>query len=235
LAGLIDGDGWISAPTKQKHVIITFHIKDVTTAYWIKKKLRFGSVYLRHEANSCTFSLTSITGLIKLLHLVGNKLQLERKREAFIALSLSLNLPISHQQKEVLSLKNYYLAGLLDADGNIDIYILFRPQRNRYEIRLRIRLELQVRDKFLIESVLFLLGGHISFRRQTSSWRYDSVSMKNCGVVLSYLDQYQLLSKYKEYRYLKKAFFLTRHGQHQTTLGLKKIFFYQQQLRRLKR
>jgi hypothetical protein len=236
LAGLIDGDGWISAPNKQKHIIIAFHIKDITTAYWIKKKLQFGSVYIRAESNSCTFSLTSLAGLTKLVKLVGNKLQLDRKRTRLAALAASLALPaIPSLQKETISLCTHYLAGLVDADGNLDIYVLFRPKRNSYEVRLRVRLDLQVQDRCLIENMKFLLGGSMSFRNKTSSYRYDSVSFKNCATILKYLDDYQLLSKYKEYRYLKKALFLIQSGYHKTADGLKKICFYQKQICRLKK
>jgi hypothetical protein len=76
---------------------------------------------------------------------------------------------VSTSKKEELALTNSYFAGLLDADGNFDIYILFRPKRNKYEIRVRVRLELQAVDKFLIEGCKTLFGGRISFRALTNA------------------------------------------------------------------
>jgi hypothetical protein len=134
LAGLIDGDGYISKDTNKSSIVIAFHIKDVSLAYSIKTHLNFGAVNLYPKTNSATFVLTSREGLNKLIKLIHGKLRIPHKVERLNALvatsSSSLNLPPAPICVEGLK-SSYYLAGLIDSDGSLSIRLIYRPKREK--------------------------------------------------------------------------------------------------------
>jgi hypothetical protein len=72
LAGLIDGDGQFSF---ENLLIISFHIKDISLAYYIKKRIGFGSVKEIKNKNIVVFVINSTKGLIEVLNLINGKLR----------------------------------------------------------------------------------------------------------------------------------------------------------------
>ena len=233
LAGLVDGNGWISPQSTQIKIIICFRSKDAKTAFFIKKRVGFGSIRFDKNKSSLNYILTSKEGLLKVCKLLNGKLLINRKKER---LDLILKLfEIKPLSSSALSLNNHYLSGLIDADGNFDIYVLNRPDRKDLEIRLRLKLDLIAQDKHVLEGLKAIFGGRLSYIELTQSWRYDSVSLKNMKAIICYLEKYQLISKYNEYRYLKKALWMVSHGLHLTLDGLSKILKYQKKVSDFKR
>jgi hypothetical protein len=76
LAGLIDGDGHFN--TKQQLVIV-FHSSDAYLAYYIKKRLGFGSVKKIKNKNAFLLVISSILGIEKVIKLINGKFRTENK------------------------------------------------------------------------------------------------------------------------------------------------------------
>jgi len=68
LAGLIEGNGLINS---SEFIEIAFHEKDISLAYYIKKRIGYGKVIIK-ENNSVKY-LVGNKGLEKLIHLVNGK------------------------------------------------------------------------------------------------------------------------------------------------------------------
>lgn len=226
LAGLFDGDGWISEPNKQRKIVIAFHIKDVSTAYYIKKQLRFGKVKINENTKSVNLIITNEKLVLCVCNFLIHRVRIFEKTQRISAILSKI-----HESSQ-LSLENYYLAGLIDSSGNLYIQILKR-KNGKVEIRLRLRIELKEKNKYLLENIQNLIGGSLTFRSVTKSWCYDSVSFKNMGIILEYLNRYQLISKYKEYVYMRKAMFLVNNNEHYENIHL--VEHYKKRMSILKR
>ena len=117
LAGLIDGDGYISNEDNQPTITITFHKKDTFLAYKIKSLLGYGLV--RCYSSYSIYTITNREGLIKMLYLIYNKLRLIHKVNRLNKFIEKYNLPL---EKSIPDNSNvtltHYLAGLLDSDGS---------------------------------------------------------------------------------------------------------------------
>jgi hypothetical protein len=72
LAGLIDGDGHFS---NINQLIIVFHINDVSLAYYIKKKLGYGSVRKVKNKNAILLVISSKKGLETVFNFINGKLK----------------------------------------------------------------------------------------------------------------------------------------------------------------
>jgi len=126
LAGLIDGDGHFSSNLQ---LSISFHLNDISLAYFIKKRLGFGNIYKIKNAYNLVISKKE--GLIYVLHLINGKLRTYKYDQV-------INNILSHPKfKDIRSershikfrldltgdLNNYWLAGFTDADGSFHIKI----------------------------------------------------------------------------------------------------------------
>jgi len=84
LAGLIEGDGSIVVPKRERSpsgklyypsIQISFDIRDLALALAIQKTLGFGSISKAKSNNSCRFTVNNYEGLIKLVKLLNGKLK----------------------------------------------------------------------------------------------------------------------------------------------------------------
>jgi LAGLIDADG-like domain len=76
LAGLIDGDGHFSS---KQELIIAFHSSDASLAYYIKKRLGFGSVKKVKNKNAFILVIVARKGLEKAISLINGKIRTENK------------------------------------------------------------------------------------------------------------------------------------------------------------
>jgi hypothetical protein len=72
LAGLIDGDGHFSSA---EQLVIVFHNLDVSLAYYIKKRLSYGSVKKVKNKKAVIFVISSKKGLELVFNLIIGKLR----------------------------------------------------------------------------------------------------------------------------------------------------------------
>ena len=69
LAGLIEGDGYFG----DHRFEISYHIEDISSAYYIKKRIGYGNVLFLKNKNSVRYVLRHKAGLLKFLSLVNGK------------------------------------------------------------------------------------------------------------------------------------------------------------------
>lgn len=76
LAGLIDGDGHFSS---KQQLVIVFNSLDVSLAYYIKKRLGFGSIKKVKDKNAFLLVIVAREGLEKVINLINGKFRTENK------------------------------------------------------------------------------------------------------------------------------------------------------------
>lgn len=199
-------------------------------AYYIKKRLGYGTVTKVKSKNAVLLTITKREGLEKVLNLVNGKLRLQTKIDA-------INKHIIDVYKEPLKLKeklhlnsssdlnNHWLAGFLDADGSFQIKVLDRVNPNgstRIEVRLYMQVDQKIRQ--LLDLIKDNFGGNIGYRKTQATYYYSSTSYGSAKKLITYLDQYHLLSsKYVNYIKWRKAYILIQSRKHLTPEGQEEI------------
>ena len=208
LSGLIDGDGWISRKEDQPKICICFHEKDVSLAYKIKEFIGYGTVSKYKGKRAFKYILTSRLGLAKICRIVKNT-QVFEKRKRFFDLCELLNVPTLQNKEEMESflLNSYWLAGFIDADGYLKIYIRYRKDRPNPFVLLTITIEQNVKNEQILIKIKQVIGGSLYYSLKKNSVCYSSNSLKNTKKLINYLDSFHLCSnKYKEYVIWRRAF-----------------------------
>jgi hypothetical protein len=248
LAGLIDGDGHFSS---KQQLVIVFHSLDVSLAYYIKKRLGFGSVKKIKDKNAFLLIIAARTGLERVLKLINGKIRTENKfnqitnnilnHPKYQEFSLNFSLILNSDK----DLKNHWLAGFSDADASFQIKIVNRSKQNvtslasarvplassrlraegaevQQEVRLNFQID-QKKDKVLL-IIKDFLGGNIGYRKSQDTYYYGSTSFGSAKNVISYFDYFHLLSS-KHVNYLKwrKAYIIIQNRDHLNKDGLEKI------------
>lgn len=101
LAGLIDGDGYISS---QGRIEIVFHILDVSLAYYIKGRLGFGNVREIKDKKAVNLIISNKTGVHKVIYLINGKIRTKSKLDQFNKLLNTVN--YSHLNQITLNVNN---------------------------------------------------------------------------------------------------------------------------------
>lgn len=122
LAGLIDGDGCFARYT----LVIAFNSLDASLAYYIKKRIGYGTVRKVKGKNAVLYKLSGREGLEKVIDLVNGKLRVQNKIDSLEKNILNLfKEPLNLKHKPYLNtssnLDNHWLAGFIDADGSFQI------------------------------------------------------------------------------------------------------------------
>lgn len=179
LAGIIDSCGSF---TKNSELILIFKPIDISLAYYIKKRLGYGSVRKVLNKNVIALIISKEQGIQHVLYLINNKMRSVKKLN-------QINKHIFNPPKITLNksscLKNYWLSGVSDILGYFNL--------NRGELFLKLELN---NDK-LLSFILQFLGG--TYEKSFNSYTYKS---NNLVKIIGYFDKYHLLSK-KHVDYLK--------------------------------
>lgn len=228
LAGLIEGDGYIG----DNRIEIAFHMDDISSAYYIKKRIGYGSILYLKGKNSVRYVLRHIIGLEKVFNLINGKL----------LASLKINQLIKHKYAEKYNkavlpktefnlLSNHWLAGFADADGSFGIFInKSKTQSSGFNIVLPFRIK--QKDPELLYLVKTALGGNV-YQFNDKMYSYSSTSFKVAYNVANYFDRFHLLNASKFINYFKwrKAYRIIQRKEHLSLDGLNKIRKLKENLR----
>ena len=223
LAGLIDGDGHFSS---KQQLVIAFNSLDASLAYYLKKKIGYGSVYKVKNKNSVILVIAAIKGIEKVISLINGKLRSKGKLN-----QISTNI-LNHIKFKDFSyittlnlntnndLHNLWLAGFSDADSSFQIKLIHRNQRT--EVRLNFLIDQKEND--LLVLIKGFIGGNIGYRANQNTYYYGSTSFGSANKVINYFDKYHLLSS-KHVNYLKwrKAYIVIQNKDHLNKYGIDKI------------
>lgn len=217
LTGQIEGDGHFS---KQNQLVISFNIKDIRLAYYIKSRLGYGNVRKVYGKQAVNYVLSNKTGLLKVIDLINGKIRTDVKQNQ---ITTNINYPITQLSLDTSPLtNNYWLAGFCDADASFQVKIINRQDRSQPEIRLSLQIDAKLR--FILDKILNEFGGSIGYRKTQDTYYYNSVSFGVAYKFIYYFRVYHLLS-YKFINNIKwcKVYQLIEKKQHLTPEGIKKI------------
>ena len=228
LAGLIEGNGYIG----DNKIEIAFHNDDISSAYYIKKSIGYGSVLNLKGKNSVKYVLRHTVGLEKLFTLINGKLLNNPKRNQLIMHNYSekYNKPILPLANFDL-LSNHWLAGFADAEGSFAIYI---NKSKTHVTDLNIVLSFRIKQKYpeLLYLVKRALGGNV-YQFNDDMYSYSSTSFKVAYNVVNYFDKFPLLntSIYLNYIKWRKAYRIIQRKEHLSYNGCTKILKLKENLR----
>ena len=223
LAGLIDGDGHFSS---KQHLVVVFNSSHASLAFYIKKRLGFGSVKKVNNKNAFILVVVTKKGIEKTINLINGKIRTENKFNQitnnilnncnYTKLKETTNLKLNLNK----DLKNHWLAGFSDANGSFQIKIL--NGNNKTEIRLNFQVDQEKEGILLL--IKNFLGGNIGYRKSQDTYYYSSTSFASAKKVINYFDHFHLLSS-KHVNFLKwrKAYLIIQNKKHLNDRGIKKI------------
>ena len=223
LAGLIDGDGHISS---KQQIVITFNILDIKLAYFIKKRLGYGSVQKINNKNAVNLVIASAKGIENVITLINGKFRTNSK---FTQISENILSNVKFKDFSKISrleknssdnLDNHWLAGFSDADASFQIKLIDRNDRT--EVRLNFQID--QKQNYLLVLIKNYLGGNLGYRESQDTYYYGSTSFGVARKVIKYFDNYHLLSS-KHINYLKwrKAYIHVQNKEHLNKAGSQKI------------
>lgn len=222
LAGLIDGDGHFSS---KQQLVIVFNSLDSSLAYYLKKKIGYGSIHKVKNKNATILVITAIKGMEKVINLISGKLRTDGKLHQIKKNILSHNKfknfkDITISLSTSNNLDNLWLAGFSDADASFQIKLVFR--NNRTEVRLNFQIDQKKKDILVL--IKEFLGGNIGYRSNQNTYYYGSTSFGSAKKAINYFDKYHLLSsKYINYLKWRKAYIIVQNKDHLTKNGVEKI------------
>nr|YP_009487241.1 hypothetical protein [Russula foetens]AWB36143.1 hypothetical protein [Russula foetens] len=228
LAGLIEGDGYFG----DYRFEIAFHKEDAFLAYYIKKRIGYGSVLKLKNKNSVRYVLRHSEGLRIVLNLVNGKFLTNKKINQILThkFDSKFNLTILPPTNFDL-ISNHWLAGFSDADGS---FVISLANSKSHMLGLSLRLEFKIKQKTseLLELIKKTLGGNIYFLESEQIFYYNSTNFKSAKNIVDYFDNFHLnSSKYINYLKWRKVYKIVQRKEHLTVEGIEKIRKIQKNLR----
>lgn len=223
LAGLIDGGGHFNS---KQQLVIAFNDLDASLAYFIKKRLGYGSVRKIQNNNAILLIIGAKKGIEKVINLITDKIRTENKidqinknilnHKNFNEFSKTIGLKLNLDK----NFKNHWLAGFTDVKGSFQIKLI--NHKNRTEIQLNFQIDHNKEDLLIL--IKDFLGGNIGYRQIDNTYYYDSISYGSAKNVINYFDRYHLLSS-KHINYLKwrKSYIIMQNKDHLNKSGYDKI------------
>lgn len=220
LAGLIEGNGYFG----DRRLEIIFHERDKFLAYFIKKRIGYGSVY-KINNNTYRYCLRHQEGLKYVLSLVNGKFLTENK----------INQLIKHKYDQLFKIeifkpsnfdltKNYWLAGFSDADSCFFISIK-NSKTHKLGKSIQLEYKLKQKDKTPLSKIQNFFSGNIHYYLKEDIFCYNSSSNKTNFNFINYFDIFHLnSSKYIEYFKWRKVYRMMIRKEHLTDIGFFKIF-----------
>jgi LAGLIDADG endonuclease/Cytochrome C and Quinol oxidase polypeptide I len=233
LAGLIDGDGHFNS---KQQLVIAFNSLDISLAYYLKKRISYGSIHKVKGKNAVILTIAAKNGIKKVINLINGKIRTKNK------LSQIINNILKHENYQKFSktinfeintsndLANPWLAGFSDADASFQVKLINR--NNKIETRLNFQID-QKKDIILV-LIKNYLGGNIGYRSSQDTYYYGSTSFGSAKKVINYFDKFHLLSS-KHINYLKwrKAYLIIQSKNHLNKDGIEKIIKLKKSMSRL--
>ena len=220
LAGLIEGDGWFVK--KELHIIFTEN--DASLAYFIKKRIGYGSVYKIKDKKAVRYICKNQNGLSTILCLVNGKLVSKYKYQELINHNYNEDFNITIiPPLNSLSLDNYWLSGFTQAKGCFQISaVKSKTQNTGYNIRLEY--SLKQNDSLPLKLLYNILKkGNLS-QYGAKAWCYKSSDFYTAADLIQYFDRFNLFAeKYKDYIKFRKVYRMITKGRHLDNKGIKKI------------
>lgn len=235
LAGLIDADGHIN---KVGNVIIAFHSRDISVAYYIKTRVGYGQVSKNIQKNAVTYVCSHPIGKQLIWGYIYQKLINPDRIEQFNSrlvpkLKPKGGLIMRQSYPAPLSLHNHWLAGFIQGDGSFQVKLVSKKDRLKKEVRLVLQIDLK--QITILKQIETLLGGSIRYRASQNTYYYSSVSFERAVKLIQYLDNYQVMgSSITLYWMWRKCYIIIQNKGHLSEQGINDIAKIKAQMSKLR-
>ena len=194
----------------------------------LAKKLlaQIGSGFIRYKLqdNACVLTISSVSGLKKVVSLINGKLVSNPKYEQLIKHNYNIKfnytiLPPSNS----ITLDNYWLADFTQAEGCFHISIV-KSKTHKTGFSVRLEYSLKQNDSIPLKLLCEKLKmGNLS-QYHTGIWFYKSTGYKTAALLINYFDQFHLFAdKYVNYLKFRKVYIMLNEGKHLEDKGIIKI------------
>jgi hypothetical protein len=229
LAGLLEGNGYIG----DKRIEIAFHINDISSAYYIKSRMGYGSVLILKGKNTVRYILRHRIGITKMINMVNGKFLGQAILDQLIKHKYDQLYNVSISKANFDLLTNYWLTGFSDADGSFGIFITkSKTHKTGYNILLTFRVKQKYPELLVLIKKALGAQGNI-YQLKDNMYSYSTTSIKTAFNLANYFDQFHLLNASKIVNYFKwrKAYRIVQRKEHLTSDGLEKILKLKENLR----
>lgn len=228
LTGLIEGDGCFS----YKKLEIAFHEKDKSAAYSLRRQLGFGQIYTcSQNKKAVRFVISNKKGLRRVLDLINGKLVSIVKVNQLIdkgyepRLGCKILKPSSN-----ICLMNHWLAGFLDADGSIGIFVA-NSKTHKHKKSVRLEIKFTQKDKQILSLIASVFEVKSIYKDKRNIHRLRLTGSNKITTMINYLDDYHLQTiKYTQYAIFRRCARYVQSKQHLEPNGLEKIFRFKRSL-----
>ena len=213
MAGLIDGGGSI------RKGVIEIRLKEgeYSLAYKLKKEVGYGVVRELKEEEGIKYKVEKEEGREIISRAINGRLRTEKKVEE---LRRSVGWEVKSRREDG-DMNNYWLAGLIDSRGKLEIGL--KREGGIGEVELRLEIGLKEEEGLLRKVKGYLKGGDV-IRKEKGIEVYRNTEMGGVYKVIRYLDKYKMRSRrYVNYIKYRKVYRIVTRGEHLTERGVKKI------------
>lgn len=226
LAGLIEGDGTLIVPKKERSpkgnlyypsIQIVFDIRDFPLASMLQSKLNHGSISRKKGTNAYIFTINKFEGIIHIVNIINGYMRTPKIYALYRLidwLNLRFNLNIEKKNKDLSNINsNSWLAGFIDADGHFSV----RTSLGSNYPKIECKFELSQRQNdhnnennyeylSFIADLLSTKVKEIRVDNPKPEYRVRTTSLKGNLLLVNYLVKYPLFSsKYLNYKDWRKV------------------------------
>ena len=223
LAGVFEGDGYFNA---NHGITITFHIKDLNSAYKLVEWFGHGHVNPVKNKNAVNWVITNYEGVKKFLFIINGHLRTENKLNQILYNTTGKFTPSNFGINFQTVINNnpincgWWLAGFTDSDGSFVIQI---PE-NRNQIRLLLKFGCSFKNKNILDQLSAYYGGSVFLRTHKNnvySWYWSSpYSLKTVMEIYRYFRIHTLQSnKLNDFHIWRECLLIILNKPHTTTSG----------------
>lgn len=234
LAGLMDADGHIN---KLGNIIIAFHSRDISVAYYIKTRIGYGQISKTKHKNAVTYVCTHPIGKTLFCRYINQKLvNPDRVQQFNNRLIPKCGLPYQYfcqQRPGIPGLENHWLAGFIQGNGSFQVKLVSKKNRLKKEVRLV--LQINLKQLSILKQLQTLIGGFIGFRASQNTYYYSSVSFERAAKLIQYLDHFQVMgSSATLYWMWRKCYIIIQNKNHFNQKGIDNIEKIKAQMSKLR-
>lgn len=239
LAGLIEGDGYISITNKDKVILgITFNIKDKPLAEYILNYLGQGAI-VKRKSNSIELRFSAKKTLERIVNITNGKFRtpkIDQMYKLIDWLNRKHSLSIEKKGYDLTCLNsNSWLSGFIEADGHF--YIRYSPSQIACKFFLEQRMIYPKTGESFKNIMLDIANSLLAYLRirdrlniKNNYYIIKAENQTSVNEIINYLDKFPLLStKYLDYICWKNAFFFIKNKQYKIE-GKEKILYYKNQM-----
>lgn len=228
LAGLIDADGEIDP---YGNIIIAFHSRDISVAYFIKARVGYGRVTSVKGKKTVTFVCNHPEGKKRISQWICNRLINTSRIEQFNSRLVPTIIPQA-SQPGTLSFQNHWLAGFIQKNGSFQIQLAYK--RNQFQQAVRAVLQIDSKDLHILSQLQMKVGGFVGYRASQNIYYYSSVSFARGAKLIHYLDRFQVMGPcVTQYWMWRKCYIIVQEKGHLNPKGLARIAKIKAQISKL--